>query len=592
MRTKNLLRSLSLADSNFIKEAMPKRHIPKKYLNYAAFAACFCLITALNVWLFAPIYGNLPDVSQYQGSEYYSLIELLNRETFTRPWYSNNCEKYFTKEPVIYSNEEVPSFSGQDYQEVTDNQVEGIIEGDIIKRSDKYIYYIDANGFLSVYPVDGEDTVCIKKYNPSAFELSSRVREMYLSEDCTTLILVSGANPSTSSNKPVTLTSLDVTDPENIVKKSSFIINGNYLTSRYSNGQILLMTRFELSSRNIDFSNESTFVPSVTDATGTFSLPMEDIIIPNSVGLLYYSVICSIDANTLTLNNSKALLSYSDVFYVSEENVYVCQYNEIDSTVVTSLHHADGSLKENGSLTVYGLVYGQWWMDEYNGIFRVVSSSIFGGLAELNLFDTESLRRLATVTDFIPVEEYVNSVRFDKDIAYVCTSTYRNDAPRVDIPLSDPVFFFDLSDIYNITYKETEEIEGYSSSLVNFGDGYLLGIGFGEKTKDMKLEIYAEGENGVECVCEYVLANTQFSEDYKAYFIDRENKLIGLGVKADGENERYLLLHFNEESLVAYEEDISSTGDCDFMRATLIDGYVYFFSTSFDVISLDEIIAN
>ena len=69
MRTKKLLRSLSLADSNFIKEAKPKRHIPKKYFKYAAIAACFCLITALNIWLFAPIYGNLPDVSQYQSSE-------------------------------------------------------------------------------------------------------------------------------------------------------------------------------------------------------------------------------------------------------------------------------------------------------------------------------------------------------------------------------------------------------------------------------------------------------------------------------------------------------------------------------------------
>lgn len=588
MRTKNLLRSLSLADYGFVEEAKPKRHIPKKYFKYAAIAACFCLITALNVWLFAPL-NTKPDISRYKGTEYYALINVLNNETYTPSRYRNNFEAIFsqTTDGAIMNNSSDGVFSPQDYQEVTDNQVSGVIEGDLIKRSDKYIYYVDANNFLSIYPIDRENTKCIKKYDLNIFELHSPVSEMYLSEDCSTVILITNNSMGT-----VSLTSFDVSNPENVTKKSEFRIDGEYLTSRYSNGQILLMTGFEIKEWNLDFSDERTFIPSVTDETGTRSIPMENIDISGANSDLSYSVICTLDAQTLKLNGSKALLSYSDVFYVTEDDIYVCHYPNSICTEITSIRYSDGSLKENGSLTVDGLVYGQWWMDEYNGIFRVVSSFLWGGHAELNCFDTESFTRLATVTDFMPSDEFVNSVRFDKDKAHVCTSTVPNDSPDWIFTISDPVFFFDLSDVYNISYKETEEIEGYSTSLVNFGDGYLLGIGHGETTKDMKLEIYAEGENGVECVNKYVLENTDFSDDYKAYFIDRENKLIGLGVQENGRNEKYLLLHFDGESLNAYGEKISSTGNVDYMRAALIDGYVYFFSTTFDVIPLDEIITN
>ena len=81
--------------------------------------------------------------------------------------------------------------------------------------------------------------------------------------------------------------------------------------------------------------------------------------------------------------------------------------------------------------------------------------------------------------------------RFDGTDAYVCTA----------VQLTDPVFFFDLSDMDNITYKETGTIEGFSTSLVNFGNGYLLGIGTGNVWGSLKIEIYEESATGVVSVC-------------------------------------------------------------------------------------------
>ena len=112
--------------------------------------------------------------------------------------------------------------------------------------------------------------------------------------------------------------------------------------------------------------------------------------------------------------------------------------------------------------------------------------------------------------------------------------------------MSDPVFFFDLSDVKNITYKETGTIEGYSSSLVNFGDGYLLGIGV-VNWSDFKVEVYEEKEDNVKSVCAYELNSADYSLDYKAYYIDRENQLVGLGIQ---NHNNYIYVKWEELKVV------------------------------------------
>jgi uncharacterized secreted protein with C-terminal beta-propeller domain len=201
------------------------------------------------------------------------------------------------------------------------------------------------------------------------------------------------------------------------------------------------------------------------------------------------------------------------------------------------------------------------------------SNSDLGIGTALYCIDITTWEPLAKIENFAPKGETVESVRFDGDKAYVCTA--------VVVQLTDPVFFFDLSDLSNITVKDTGVIDGYSSSLVNFGDGYLLGIGFNNR-RELKIEVYEEGENGVNSVTAFE-KNVGFSLNYKAYFIDRENQLIGLCIDdyeaADYYNrkdrQRYIVLHFDgfqlREVLSASLENASP----DYCRATLIDGYMY-----------------
>jgi uncharacterized secreted protein with C-terminal beta-propeller domain len=179
------------------------------------------------------------------------------------------------------------------------------------------------------------------------------------------------------------------------------------------------------------------------------------------------------------------------------------------------------------------------------------------------------------VEAFAPAGEQAESVRFDDNYAYVCTAEV--------ITLTDPVYFFDLSDLEHITYKDTGTIDGYSSSLVDFGEGYLVGIGYG-KQGFLKIEVYEECETGVESVAVYE-KEWDFSQDYKSYLIDREKNLVGLATYSFDGKLTYVLLHFdgygwNELVKVPVSWDLSH------IRGVLIDGWLYVFDEDFKVVKV------
>ena len=221
----------------------------------------------------------------------------------------------------------------------------------------------------------------------------------------------------------------------------------------------------------------------------------------------------------------------------------------------------------------------QYSLDQYGDILRVVTTtradgeSVSGmdamtsiGATNTSLYciDLTKMDIVASVESFAPEGEVVRSARFDREKAYVCTS----------VELTDPVFFFDLSDLNNITVKDTGTIEGFSSSLINFADGYLLGIGRGSDWNTLKLEVYREGETGVESVCVYESGNTSYSTEYKSYYIDRDEGIVGLSVNRSDTG--YVVIHFDGKML---REVISTPldGYLSNKRGALIDGYFYMF---------------
>jgi len=637
-KKEKLLRSFGELDDKYIEEADPRKKKKRRpYASIAIAATVAVLCTSLALWLFIPFNTDPPVLSEYADSEYYPLIQKLSDATYTPPKYHNNYQIFVQSVDDIVTtltggatkgesmdfeaNEPTAEADGtQQYVEVTDNQVEGVIEGDILKRTEDRAFYLNGD-MLTVYSIEGKDSRELGSYKIYPFTDAAgyfyyNMGEMYLSSDGNTVTFVLPYSIN-SKGAFTALITLDVSDPANIKQTKLVNITGGYTSSRITDGKILLLTEFYVGN-NPDFSDESTFLPQIECNGERKSIPMSNIVLPEELTTTRYTTVCSFDQSTLELCDSFAFLSYSNVIYVSRDSVYVTRQFYTDETdaegythsypqsEISRLAYGKDGFSFKGSVTVNGTLKDQYSLDEFDGILRAVTTtettvhrsqsidnvnydeiiSFPQNNADLYCIDIESMETVASVTSFAPEGERVQSARFDGYSAYVCTS----------IQLSDPVFFFDLSDLTNITAKDTGTIEGFSTSLIDLGDGFLLGIGVGSSWDEFKVEVYEENGDKVTSVCAYTENNTTYSTNYKSYLIDRESNLIGLAInRYTTGTTHYLLLHFDNYDLhpiVDIAIDNSIISSC---RSFIADNYLYIFgsnnyvsySTSFNAVPLN-----
>lgn len=632
-------------------------------------SVCSCLLIAFNLVMFIPYttYPSVPiNLSEYKNSEYYDLIKELSYIQYgdsVKPVYKNNFQRLADSFKKGASGENggifgdadqgmlAPGGSGdssgasgsEHYEETTDNQVAGVIEGDLLKRTDKYIYYLAVQNFvdyprtLRVYPIDGLETECIAEFKIAPqpdFSYYSNNVEMYLSENGSTVTLVLPCNRIgvKYSNKIYTeVVNIDVSDHSHIKITGRYLVSGNYVSSRLVDGELLLVTNYTV-QRGVDFSDEEQFVP----ATGAFSnikcIPANNIHCPKQPEYSRFTVVCTVDAQTLEETGSQAFLSYSNNVYVSENNIYLVNnynsYNEqpfkksiytLDyeyhymyyetKAEISRVEYGD-KLEYKGSFTVEGEVKNRFCMDEKDGVLRVVTSLqryeyinfnkyhtgtyIING-ASLYCVDIQNYNVVGKLENFAPEDDTVQSVRFDGDKVYVCTA--------IVFIMTDPVFAIDISDYNNIHFVDTGEISGYSIALRKFYGDTLLGIGYDGNNwsgRNLKIELYKETESTVKSVATftyngdgYDYINVQFSTEYKAYFIDAERGLIGLGLTVEACDftnggyytfNRYILLQYDGENLnllLDIELDRRSAREYyfyDVARAVYVDGAFYLFT--------------
>lgn len=599
MKRDDFLRAIGEIGDDFIEEAAPVR---KKrvvgWQKFAAIAACVAIIfSAIGLYLFLP--GDIfePSVSKYEDSEYYQIITRI--EKFYKKNSSTNFDLLFgatagDKDDMIEEgapNESPDDIAGE-YVEVTDNQVAGVTESDLIKRSKTHIYYLHLDT-LYAYSIKGEASELVGSYTiPKAEDAKYSYNpryDMYLSGDASRVTVIAPYF-SEDHGAATAVISIDVSDPESISEQSRVCIYGSYLSSRVTGGRLLMISSYR--PNNPDYDRPETFVPKIDTGAGVEAISPDSIIYPDELSSSMYTVVTSLDEDTLSHSGTCAFLSYSEQLYVSDNAVYatrgyIDEQQDGDTRIYTrktdisKLSYSGDELKYCGTFTVDGYVKDQYSLDERDGVLRIVTTTEKWGFgadlkesgmnASLYCLDASTFDVVAEVKNFAPWGETVRSVRFDGDAAYVCTS----------IQLSDPVFFFDLSNLNNITYTDTGTIEGFSTSLINFGNGFLVGIGVGGQGGSLKIEVYTESGDNVIPVCSYELQDTYYSIDYKSYYVDRENQLLGLGIISysdgkfkDSGDRGYILLSFDGYTLC----EIMSVGiDCEpaRMRGVFVDGFFY-----------------
>ena len=628
MKKRKMLHIVSLADDRFIEEADPTRNrvTPKrKSFRLSTVAACAaCLLLLLNLIIFVPFLtrDNVTDnptdnsINHTQnppnGTEGTDLIVNENILGILDRLFasggvnitpglgdlSDSVQDSLEKEESNEESKEENNFVDSD---INDNQVTGVSEGDIVKRSKNHIFYL-ANGELNIYSIDKENSklVCklslvgyvndlsaYKSTSQDSLEEESKVDEeiedvlpdiaeksvwqMYLSSEGNILTIIvqpRGINVSA-------VFTVDVSQAPTVKLADYRIFAGSYISSRVIDNEMLLFTRYPI-HRGYSKEKPSSYMPFIKGDEGERII--ENLYYPQALHSSSYVVLTRINVSTGKPIESSAFLGYSDNLYVSQGNIYLTRQRNLTfaSTEIVRVEYAQGRFNVKGLSTVLGTVKDQYSLDEYKNVLRVVTT-VEGKIREdgiavdtrtnasLYCVDINTMKIISKVEHFAPYGDIVRSARFDKDYAYICTS----------LLLTDPVFFFDLSDPYNIPKPtDTGIIDGYSSSLINLNNGFVLGIGYGDSTSTLKIEVYKEIDGSVVSQAVYESQNTAFSEDYKSYYINRELNLIGLGTKVN-KSSRYLLLYFDGNSLIPVIDQELSYTHTSLARGFYEDSFFY-----------------
>ena len=624
------MKSYEQRTENITKKA---KGIAARRQAWISVAACLCCVAIVCGAVFAPKPSDNPsDINVYENSEYFPLIQKINDYNEKYGVIGDNfagSDGDWADAPTApgdsATDSPAPTPDGDKYEESTLNQVDGVTEGDILKRSKNYAFYLttkwehNANYktsyyfHISVYSILGQASALVGEYDVKAEEsvtfstswhVYTELTEMYLSEDAKTLTLVTDCYNQSGVHYTCVI-SLDVSQPSNIRENSRTYVAGRYLSSRKVNGELLIVTNFYVPYKP-DFDKLETFIPSCGSLEQREYWKMGEIYYPQDLSECTYTVVAKMNESDLKVTSKQAVLSYTYDVAVSTEHIFVIRNrseymqnnNSLESLTyakegvalfhtyseIVCLEYAD-KLENVGCVKLDGRVNDRYSLDEKDGILRVVTQTtryeytvthgtgIYANIqldstlrsASLHCVNLSKMKVASSVENFAPNGETVQAVRFRGDSAYVCTAVVN----------TDPVFVFDLSDINNITYKDTGTIPGYSINLMKFGD-YLLGIGYGEVGTTLKIELYKETDSNVESVAIYENANCTFSREYKAHFIDDEHQLVGLQIvdyEHPNNKDIFLLLQFDSQSQTWREllrQEV--VGEMQLARAFYADG--------------------
>lgn len=478
------------------------------------------------------------------------------------------------------------SNGGKDYSG-TNVQIAGVDEGDIVKTDGENIYVISGSE-LVIFRAAGPDTAELSRVtigyderndgeNDWSYKGKTPV-EMYVYGD--RLAVVSSYYSyhnyegddgiwKNEDDSYLTVDIYDVSSPSVPVLVSTLGQDGSETASRMIGGKLYVVSAYYVYS--YDETDPGTYVPSVYRNGEGALIDAQCVYIMPGTPDTSYSVICVYDIESAALLSSQTVLGAGGTVYMNDSSLYlaasiqdrqesspytesvytVTEYSWRSATEICRFAVSDGAATPGGVAKVDGRLGNQFYMDEYNGGLRVVTTldgydykiykdEAYGfenyvpgddyvTSASLTILDTATMAPVGSVTG-LAAGETVYSVRFDGDWAYFCT-----------YETIDPLFAVDVSDPANPIILSELKISGFSQYLHVWTEGLLFGLGQEtvEKTDGSNTWTSADGMKLVMFDISdktNVTAKSVFNLDagwsealynHKAILIDYEKNIIG-----------------------------------------------------------------
>lgn len=475
--------------------------------------------------------------------------------------------------------------AGQSYS-TTNNQVEGIEEGDITITDGKYIYTIVDNKIMIV---DAKSLKMVKRLTvgkeiyPTHLMLHNELlvvgytayvetqKESYY--DSKSVTKVAFYNVKDAANPTLVREVGQDGDLTNIRKLGNYL----YVVSSKTPNYWMLPENPDIELR-----------PATYDGGEEKLLPVDQIRLLPESNQPSYLLVSAIDVSNVKSNEWKtaSFLGNSGQMYMSENAIYIASMNyrfwptvdiAVDSTEApiapaqgeneTTLYKI-AIAKTNVRLATEGKVKGsvlnQFSMDEHNGYIRIATTegNAWGTDANsknhLFILD-ENLKQVGAVHDLAPGER-IYSARFIGDKAYLVT-----------FKETDPLFVIDTKDPKAPKVLGELKIPGFSNYLHPIDENHLLGIGYDTEvrmeqgvkepivlTKGMKLSLFdvSDLKNPKEKQAVVIGGRGTYSSvqhDHKALFRDPRNHLYGFPVTVYSETDEQDRLKYEGTGAQIYQ---------------------------------------
>ena len=425
-----------------------------------------------------------------------------------------------TEESKVSMDNSASGSGGPSYSS-TNNQVEGIEEGDVTITDGRYIYTILDN---KVAIVDTNDLKVVKRIT-----IGKEIYPSHLMIHEKTLIVAYSSYIQTQKEpydgKSVSkIAFYDVSDVKNPSLLREVGHDGNIANIRKSGNYLYVVSSLTPNYWLLQETPNVELRPSTYDGKKETILPVDKIRVLPESNQPSYLIVSAIDVSNVKKNawTTESFLGNSGHMYMSENAIYIASMNYYGFWPVIDLPSTDDAVsttmptQQNNETTIYkisvnktsvnmtaqgkvtGSVLNQFSMDEHEGHFRIATTegNAWGPPPQANsknhLFILDGdLKQVGAVNDLAKGER-IYSARFMGDKAYLVT--FRE---------TDPLFVIDTKDPKAPKVLGELKIPGFSNYLHPIDENHLLGIGYdtevrmeaGSKepivlTKGMKLSLF------------------------------------------------------------------------------------------------------
>lgn len=376
-------------------------------------------------------------------------------------------------------------------ESTTNNQVEGVEEGDIVVVKNGIIYAAKDTG---IDVINAKDPKNLKLATTLKLTEDRYIAKLALYDN---LLIAIGNEYLQKEGTSMTIAYFyDISNPSNPKYVRKVAQEGNLQDVRVTNDTLYLIGNMQpnywmLRENEVVNLQPKTYDSKVSNAY--VNLPLDKIsILPNTLDGTY-SLITAVDlkSGAKTSANTKGYLGGNSGLYMSEEAMYLTTpVYEASASIGSNKRLMDTMLLPRavdtqvfkwqvdgttmnfmGTTEVKGTVLNQYSMDEHNGNFRIVTTegNVWDeknvSLNHLFILD-KNLQQVGAVTDLAPGEK-VYSARFMGDKAYVVT-----------FKEVDPLFVIDVADPTKPTVLGELKIPGFSNYLHPLDETHLIGIGY------------------------------------------------------------------------------------------------------------------